>query len=453
MTAKQNNKHLLASWKEIAAYLDCDARTCRRWEKHFGLPVHRIEGTSKSRVYAYQEDIDKWLKKRRERTQSRVQLFYQNRYLQALITILLLIFLGVTVVALKSLVPKDKGSAADFHIAGSKLVIVDQHDIRIGEYDTGIDNLIDENSYRSNFQSSSNSVDNKGRVARVLPLLTIQDIDGNKSQEILFSIQTKSEAKEGILLCLNEKGKKLWEYKAGREIQYGTIRYSSDYRIIGFMLCDFNADGIKEIVVTSSHRIDFPNQVVILDYKGKVKGEYWNSGYLNRCEIADLDKDGYMELLLAGCNNEYKKGCLVVFDPKNMHGGSPQSDAIFSSEELVPGTEKYYILFPRTDFDDATETQEAIASIDILSNETISLVALNTQIIFELGFESKLVRIRISHMFQNLYRQAKQDGKVNGEINDIYRLNLRDGLLYFDGQNWTSTPTMTSYWINKASSH
>ena len=56
-----NNKSLLSSWKEIAAYLDCEVRTCNRWEKKLGLPVHRKEGMGKSWVYAYKEELDAWL--------------------------------------------------------------------------------------------------------------------------------------------------------------------------------------------------------------------------------------------------------------------------------------------------------------------------------------------------------------------------------------------------------
>ncbi|MFO7733053.1 MAG: hypothetical protein R6X21_05325, partial [Candidatus Aminicenantes bacterium] len=50
----------LSSWKEIADYLDCDTRTCLRWEKSFGLPIHRLEGAKKSRVYAFRDEIDRW---------------------------------------------------------------------------------------------------------------------------------------------------------------------------------------------------------------------------------------------------------------------------------------------------------------------------------------------------------------------------------------------------------
>jgi len=36
-------KEILDSWKEIASYLRRSERTCRRWEKDFGLPIYRMD--------------------------------------------------------------------------------------------------------------------------------------------------------------------------------------------------------------------------------------------------------------------------------------------------------------------------------------------------------------------------------------------------------------------------
>jgi Tol biopolymer transport system component len=50
----------LDSWKEIAAYLQRDARTVRRWEQDEGLPVHRHQHRARSSVYAYPSELDAW---------------------------------------------------------------------------------------------------------------------------------------------------------------------------------------------------------------------------------------------------------------------------------------------------------------------------------------------------------------------------------------------------------
>jgi hypothetical protein len=58
------------SWKEIAAYLNRDLRTARRWERDRGLPVHRVPGTEHGGVFAYRSEIDAWLLKLSEASQT-----------------------------------------------------------------------------------------------------------------------------------------------------------------------------------------------------------------------------------------------------------------------------------------------------------------------------------------------------------------------------------------------
>ncbi len=64
-SSEEQQDERLDSWKEIAAYLDRDVRTVRRWEKDEGLPVHRHVHKSRPTVYAHQSEIDEWVKTRR----------------------------------------------------------------------------------------------------------------------------------------------------------------------------------------------------------------------------------------------------------------------------------------------------------------------------------------------------------------------------------------------------
>jgi hypothetical protein len=50
------------SWKEIATFLGRDIRTVRRWEAERGLPVHRVPGDGRRAVFAYEREIEGWLK-------------------------------------------------------------------------------------------------------------------------------------------------------------------------------------------------------------------------------------------------------------------------------------------------------------------------------------------------------------------------------------------------------
>jgi len=56
-------REILDSWKEISAYLKRDARTCQRYERELGLPVHRLDGSPRARVFGYKDELDAWLAK------------------------------------------------------------------------------------------------------------------------------------------------------------------------------------------------------------------------------------------------------------------------------------------------------------------------------------------------------------------------------------------------------
>ena len=82
----------LDSWKEIAAYLDRDTSTVRRWEQRESLPVHRHAHHKLATVYAYRSEIDGWLEDRHpggkiRKSPDRVGFFGRNKKTAAGITI------------------------------------------------------------------------------------------------------------------------------------------------------------------------------------------------------------------------------------------------------------------------------------------------------------------------------------------------------------------------------
>ena len=56
----KGHQETLRSWKEIAAYIQRNEATARRWEREEGLPVHRHPHKLRSSVYAYPTEIDAW---------------------------------------------------------------------------------------------------------------------------------------------------------------------------------------------------------------------------------------------------------------------------------------------------------------------------------------------------------------------------------------------------------
>src|SRR5258707_15081572 len=63
-TGADSQGRRLESWKEIALHLRRDVTTVRRWERHEGLPVHRLLHRKLGSVYAYTTELDTWRDKR-----------------------------------------------------------------------------------------------------------------------------------------------------------------------------------------------------------------------------------------------------------------------------------------------------------------------------------------------------------------------------------------------------
>jgi TolB-like protein/Tfp pilus assembly protein PilF len=90
---------ILDSWKQIAAYLKKSERTCRRWEKEFGLPVHRMDALPKAHIFAYKHELDKWIHERLDSAEAQKKgAISRNRLKKpaiAVVVILILCVVGV----------------------------------------------------------------------------------------------------------------------------------------------------------------------------------------------------------------------------------------------------------------------------------------------------------------------------------------------------------------------
>lgn len=61
----ETTRNRLDSWKQIAAYLGRSEKTVRRWEETAGLPVHRLNHEKRPSVYAYTNELERWLETRK----------------------------------------------------------------------------------------------------------------------------------------------------------------------------------------------------------------------------------------------------------------------------------------------------------------------------------------------------------------------------------------------------
>ncbi len=429
MASANENGDLLSSWKEIAAYLDCDERTCARWEKSLGLPVHRLDGAQKSRVYAYRNELETWrLGKGNNHSLDRRKSGAAPGWRIAALALCLVLAGTALFFGYRSFAtPREP---ADFRIDGSALVILNESGGELWRFETGTDGLIGEKDYRGLFQ-----VKQATPTGFDLPCLLIDDINGDGRAEVLFAPKTRDEYREKLVFCFDRRGRELWRFRFGRPIRFGPQDYA-DFAIRGFVADDLDGDGRKEVIVNSNARGFYPAQLAVLGSDGSLRGEYWNSGQLLDIVCADLDHDGRKEIVVSGQNNEYRKPCLVVFDAKRIAGCSPQSVDGFVSPGIPAGTQRAYVLFPRTDVSLGKFITESAGRIQVLNNDLLLVDICDSRIDFELDFGLACRLARSSHAFEMMHKAARRDGLVSSVLDDGYFDALKRGVLYWTGTGW-----------------
>lgn len=447
----------LSSWKEIAEYLGWDERTCLRWEKNLSLPVHRIDPDSKrSRVFAYADELDEWLAGRghqlppdssstKELAERAPVSEYRPRGIFRLTRPAFFIVAGAALLGLGYFgLFKTSQDPADFEIRESVLVIKNKAGRVLWTHDTGVKNLRNTEFYRNHFQDIKIDESNFGQF---FPFLIMKDIDADGKKEVLFAAQSQDPVDMGPLICFDRSGKELWRFEPGGERLYGREAYSNDYFLEILDVHDLDDDGRLEVIVVANQIPFFPTQVAILSCRGELIGEYWNVGRLNRYLAADLDADGRKELIFTGKNNEYRKPCLVVFDSAWVEGGSPQTLDSYRSPQAGQGTEKLYLLFPKTDVDRIEDPGgDSFAGIQPLQNNRLGLWTYFTLICYEFDGRDRITSVRLSDTFRRKYERYRDEGRIEAaELDETsYTDALAAGVLYHNGREWTSEPFLKS---------
>ncbi|MCK7462244.1 MAG: VCBS repeat-containing protein [Sphingobacterium sp.] len=221
---------------------------------------------------------------------------------------------------------------ADFSIDGSTFIVLDKQKRELWRKDTGAEDLQSEEFYRANFQIKHADQGN------ILPSLVMRDINGDGDTEVLFALKReRDQTGEGSCSAIDRLGSELWTFKAAGSSAADRSAIPPTTASPASYVHDIDGDGRLETVVESFHAPDWPCQLALLDADGKVIGEFWNAGYLRDLTYQDINGDGREELIVCGVNNEYKGGCLMVFDPRNIARRLAPERAITPAQDIEPG--------------------------------------------------------------------------------------------------------------------
>lgn len=153
--------------------------------------------------------------------------------------------------------------------------------------------------------------------------LQINDYDGDGENEVILGTAVKTHEFNGRLYFIETDGQVKWMFSDHPELVFGSNAYSDNYGV-GFIY-PFKHSGSQahDIYVRFSHMPWFPNRIVRFNIEGEIQDEFIHPGAIYDMALLDLDKDGKVEMLLAGTNNNFNDAFLAIMPSQGYSGSTP----------------------------------------------------------------------------------------------------------------------------------
>lgn len=367
----------LHTWKDVANYLGVSVRTAQSWELRRGLPVRRLPG-EKARVLAITSEIDDWKLGATEPLPTRPTLAGPRMLAVAALIV------GICIGGAAMTYFNSPGPLHHFTLMNGVLQAFDSR----------------------GRPTWAQQVSGRGLepAPMWLPSATQADLDGDGNPELIAI--DRSGSGSHVVVCFDSRGRMLWSRELGRTIRTSRT-YEPPYHSRGLRILQGFPDQKPRILATAFHNTFHPTQLLVLDNRGGVLGEYWHSGHLGAFALYDWDGDGRMELLAGGVNQAARTAELVILDLESMNGTSNAGDEAYQIRDMAIGVEKARAQFSRTqvsrdsspyNFIDHIQTKSSTIVVGVAENT--SLTEFSHSLFFEIGRDREVVAVSASDYYR-----------------------------------------------------
>lgn len=414
MTATpQNGRDRLDSWKAIAAYLQRDERTLRRWEREQGLPVRRVPGRQGTSVFAYVSEIDAWLKATKQPpvqagTAPAVGVAPDvpiappppgpPRRILGLVWVAGTLLLAAGVVASRAVLQLNATEVG--------LTVTMTTDAIVARAADG------KERWRHSFTGERvESPDERHRH----PV----EILGGARPEIVGATKLQiSLAHEivggGQLLSFTPRGTLSRTFAFDDRLPFATGVYERPWGITDFRVDD--QAGSRRIALAAHHYQWWPSVVAILDGQWKRRGTFVNAGWLERVHWLSSDR-----LLVSGFFEPGDGGAVALLDAGAIDGQSPvPPDSGFYCTACGNDRPIRYVVMPRSEINRVTASRFNRARLEIRPDSivvrTLEASPADTDTVdalYEYTPSLDLVRASYSERYWDLHRSLEAQGKLN----------------------------------------
>lgn len=327
----------LNGWKEIAAHLGKGTRTAQRWEKDYGLPVHRVGREGGEIVFAFRDEIDRWARRTSlgsERTgpeasagdegdprgapgempsASERRPLGHRRAAAWIVIVVAAVAVAIGLLVLRAQrgsarPPEAAGPPAAWELSGGALTVRDAVGRQVFRHELG--------PAMAPVRFSSADPPERRAQAR------IEDLDGDGRPEVLVRVPGLRRT-DCRLFCFESDGRVRFVDEPTGSVRFGDETFGDPWLAHAFFLTGSGPS--RALYVSAIHNLWFPTRLRRLDPRGKLLSEYWSNGYVEF--VDETVWRGRKVLLVAGVANDVRGGGLAIFDPPVAAGHAPSADA------------------------------------------------------------------------------------------------------------------------------
>lgn len=255
------------------------------------------------------------------------------------------------------------------------------------------------------------------------------------------------------LTIFSENGEVIHKTYFTSQILFRGVKYNTELNPDNVIIQDFSRSGSKDIVVTTNNGRS-PNVVYRLAADGHILGEYIHFGLLKMTTL-DINHDGRLQLVLFGENDTGEPDSLpypvaIILDAGKLTGRTQAGDSpgfgLPSSQAEIA-----IIRFPFSDMNLALNAKGMLDNFNQIRYG--DEVAFSTNVLgqsanpstdhvptFEyiLGADLRIREVKFDS-YTLLYRDRMlADGKIHGKLDSSYLEDLKNGVRYWNGRQWTN---------------
>jgi len=410
----------LDSWKAVAAYLQRDVRTARRWEREAGLPVRRVAARRGVSVYAYRSDIDAWLKEPRAAGSSeRTSQTNDGSPVQAEP-------LAASTQPTPPLPIPNRRRLMTIAGAAAAIVIALIAVWRAGPMG-GVDLPLQLELTPTAFIARDAGGAERWRVgfpprdrAVVLPRGGRGTLVDEQDERFVAAVQyfehgDEESARSGEIVSLTDEGAVEGRFAFDDDLGFNAGRYGSPWAIVDYRV---NADlPDRPVAVVAHHYTWWPSLVTVLDADWRRRGTFVHAGWVERLHWLNRDR-----LLIAGFSQPLDGGMLAILDVNAMTGQtpvdpeSPQYCTTYGEDRPLK-----YVVMPRTEVNRVAAARFNRAVLQVVEDRLLArtievenpVEGLAADVLYEFSPSLELLRAEFSARYWDQHRALEEQGKLD----------------------------------------